>query len=117
MIGDEPIGSSVRLFHVWYMGPGTINVAARYVPAKIQLGDRLELVLIQPPLGQYAVDFFAGPSLRTIGQVFDLDAVRKLDFAQVAEYVIVVGRGFAAFGLGQQLSGFGPGVAGSPKLV
>ncbi|MGH8490626.1 MAG: hypothetical protein ACREXS_17620 [Gammaproteobacteria bacterium] len=81
-----------------------IDEAADDLVAAIELGDGTKLVLVEEALDQSAVDLLADAPVLSVDEVDDLAAIGKRDAAEIAEHIVVVGRGERALGLGGQLA-------------
>ncbi|MGQ0591396.1 MAG: hypothetical protein ACT4QB_01775 [Gammaproteobacteria bacterium] len=77
----------------------------------IELGDGLELVLIEEALDQDAVDLLADAPVLAVDEIIDTAAIGELDASEVTEHIVVVGGGEGTLGLGGQLPVRGVGVA------
>jgi type IV secretory pathway VirB2 component (pilin) len=62
------------------------------VTRAVQLGQRVELVLVEPGLFEGAVDLLAYPPVAAVNDVVDLFATGQLDRAQVVLGVVLIGR-------------------------
>ncbi len=100
MVGDDPVFRAV-LDHVGRdVGLGAVDEPGLHVAGAVQLGHRIQLVLVQEALHQAAVDLLADPAVLAVDDVVDGLAGGQLHVAQVAQGVVVVARGADRGGLG-----------------
>ncbi len=102
MVRDDPVPRAA-LDHVGgHVGLGAVDEAGLDSAGAVQLGDGVQLVLVQEALHQLAVHLLADPAVGTVDDGVDGLARGQLDVAQVAQGVVGVG-GVARKVLGKNL--------------
>jgi len=82
------------------MGLRAVNESCGDVALAIELGDGVELVLVQEALLKGAVSLSSDPSIAAVDQVLDIRAIRQGHPGQVAQDVVGVPGGFIRLGIG-----------------
>ena len=98
MVADDAVGVATLDHVVRDVGLGAVDESCDHVARAIQLGDGVELVLIQEALCEGAVDSLADPAVLAIDHIVDGHAAGELDMQQVAKDVIGIVRGGATVG-------------------
>ena len=88
VVGHEPIGRAAADQVFGRHGAGAVDEAADDGAAGVELGDRAELPLIEPPVRDRAVDRATDAAVASIDDVFHGGAVRQMHGEQVALHVI-----------------------------
>ncbi len=113
MVADDPVPGTA-LDHVGrHVGLGAVDEAGHDVARPVQLGHRIQLVLVQKALHQGAIDLLAHPAVGAVDDVVDGLARGQLHVAQVAQGVVGVGGGAGGRGLPGQVPGLVVGVGGA----
>ena len=64
VVGDDAVGDAALDHVVGHVDPGGVDEAADDVAGAVELGDGLELVLVEEALDQRAVDLLADAAVR-----------------------------------------------------
>ncbi len=116
VVGDNTVGHTALDQIV-----GDIDLTAidepRYNAARaIELGNGVQLILIQKALSEGAVDGLTDPSILRIDEVFNSPPVGQGNLGEVSEDVIGVARGLPGLGFGEKLAVDGVGM-GCPTVA
>ncbi len=69
MVTDDAVGGACFDHVVGHVAFAGIDKLADHLAVSVQLGYRVELVLVEEPLGKYAIDLFAYPPVLAVDRV------------------------------------------------
>ena len=110
MVGEDAVGDAGLDEVGRDVGFAGVDEPRDDVVLAIQLGDGAKLVLVEEPLYKGTVELLADPPVLAVDEIVDTVAIGAFDAAEIAEHIVVIGRGEGAVGLGGEIPVRGVGV-------